>query len=398
MGTGLAQAVPIAVSPILTRIYSPSDMGLFAVYTTMATIIGAIANGRYELAVMLPKKRTESLALIKLGFIISLIISFLLLLVTVIFGKEIARLLGNEDIYLWLFLLPISTLLLSLYQNLSYWNIKSREFKHIAGSRIFQSTGTGLGQLGLGLVVPGGVGLVLGTFIGNLGANLSLLKLFNTKDWFILKGINKKRIKQIGKRFRKFPEIDVPATALNLGATHVPNILFASLFSSIYSGFYYLTLRVLQAPITLISSSVLDVFKEEAAKDYREKGNAKNIYLKTLKILFLIAIVPSVLLYFFIEDIFGFVFGKDWIIAGEYAKILIPALFLRFMSNPLSFMIYIAEKQLCNLIVMIILFVAVVITFFISSNHYEVVYKISIIQSGYYIFHLILSAKLAKVF
>ena len=54
-GATIAQAIPIAISPILTRIYTPEDFGIFALFIAITTIFGTIANGRYELAIMLPK-------------------------------------------------------------------------------------------------------------------------------------------------------------------------------------------------------------------------------------------------------------------------------------------------------------------------------------------------------
>ena len=55
-GTTIAQAIHIAISPILTRIYTPKDFGVYALFTAITAIFGSIANGLYELAIMLFKK------------------------------------------------------------------------------------------------------------------------------------------------------------------------------------------------------------------------------------------------------------------------------------------------------------------------------------------------------
>jgi O-antigen/teichoic acid export membrane protein len=47
-GTTIAQAIPIAISPILTRIYTPEDFGMFALYMSTASLFSVIATGRYE--------------------------------------------------------------------------------------------------------------------------------------------------------------------------------------------------------------------------------------------------------------------------------------------------------------------------------------------------------------
>ena len=38
-GTVLAQALPIAVAPILTRIYSPENFGIFALFYAIVSIL-----------------------------------------------------------------------------------------------------------------------------------------------------------------------------------------------------------------------------------------------------------------------------------------------------------------------------------------------------------------------
>jgi O-antigen/teichoic acid export membrane protein len=70
-GTTIAQAIPIAISPILTRIYTPEDFGVFALYMSLASIISVVATGRYELAIMLPKKDDDAINIVALSTLIS---------------------------------------------------------------------------------------------------------------------------------------------------------------------------------------------------------------------------------------------------------------------------------------------------------------------------------------
>ena len=46
-GTSIAQFIPILISPILTRIYTPEDFGLFALFIAITVMFGSIANGKY---------------------------------------------------------------------------------------------------------------------------------------------------------------------------------------------------------------------------------------------------------------------------------------------------------------------------------------------------------------
>jgi O-antigen/teichoic acid export membrane protein len=69
-GTTIAQAIPIAISPILTRIYTPEDFGVFALYMAIAAIISVVSTGRYEMAIMLPKRNEDVNAIVKLILIL----------------------------------------------------------------------------------------------------------------------------------------------------------------------------------------------------------------------------------------------------------------------------------------------------------------------------------------
>ncbi|MEA1954754.1 MAG: translocase, partial [Campylobacterota bacterium] len=85
-GTTIAQAIPIAISPILTRIYTPEDFGVFALFIAITAIFGGIANARYELAIMLPKKDEDAINIFALGFVITSLISLVLLVLVVAFN------------------------------------------------------------------------------------------------------------------------------------------------------------------------------------------------------------------------------------------------------------------------------------------------------------------------
>jgi O-antigen/teichoic acid export membrane protein len=69
-GTTIAQAIPIAISPILTRIYTPEDFGVFALYMSVVSIVSVVATGRYELAIMLPKKDEDAINIVTLSEVV----------------------------------------------------------------------------------------------------------------------------------------------------------------------------------------------------------------------------------------------------------------------------------------------------------------------------------------
>jgi len=126
-GTTIAQAIPIAISPILTRIYSPEDFGVFALYMSIVGTFAAMATLRYDTAIMLPKKDKDAINIVLLSVMISFFISLIVLLIIFLFNQQITNLLETPDISNWLYVVPLTVLLTGLYQSFNFWNNRKKE-------------------------------------------------------------------------------------------------------------------------------------------------------------------------------------------------------------------------------------------------------------------------------
>jgi len=127
-GTTIAQAIPIAISPILARMYTPEDFGVLALFISISGIFGSIATARYELAIMLPKEDDEAVNITALGIAISFILSFLLFLIALIFHRLLVALIGNPQISAWLYFIPIIVFIIGVYNAMYYFNTRKKYF------------------------------------------------------------------------------------------------------------------------------------------------------------------------------------------------------------------------------------------------------------------------------
>jgi O-antigen/teichoic acid export membrane protein len=174
--------------------------------------------------------------------------------------------------------------------------------------------------------------------------------------------------------------------------------LLTGLFSASTAGFYMLTQRVLNAPISLVASAIGDVFRQEASRQYAEKKECRAVYLSTLKKLVLLSFFPFISLFFIAEHLFAIVFGEEWRIAGEYAAILAPMYFFRFIASPLSSMFMIAEVQKFDLAWQVVLFIFVLISLIFGGYYYSVevaLYSFSLTYCLMFAINLYLSYSLA---
>jgi O-antigen/teichoic acid export membrane protein len=394
-GTTLAQAIPIAVAPILTRIYTPDDFGLFALYVAISSIVGIMATGRYELTIMLPKNERDAANLFIVSILVTHLVSLVLLGVVFFFNRTITRLLGNPEISFWLYFVPLSVLLTGIYQSLNYWSNRKKQYKYLAVNRIIQNSTMSCSQLAAGFSGYNCGGLISGSIIGLGAATISLgIKLFK-EDKTIFFNTTKQEKITIAHRYINFPRYLIFAHLLNSASFQSPNILLNMFFGSSTAGFYMLTRRVISVPMSIVARAIGDIFRQEASHEFIHKGQCIKVFYKTLKLLFLIAVLPFTIFYFIAPDLFAFIFGEQWRIAGKYAQILTPMVFFQFITSPLSLMFMVAEKQRLDLIWQIILFLttssSLAIGYFFESTtcalvlfsgSYSIMYIISVIMSA----------------
>ncbi|WP_373020566.1 lipopolysaccharide biosynthesis protein [Thiomicrorhabdus sp.] len=367
-GTTIAQALPIASAPILTRIFTPEDFGLFAFYFAVVSILSVLATARYELAIVLPKRRDDAYQIVTLSCVISTLVSLLTLLFIWLFERQIAVLLNNTNIANWLYWIPLSIFFMGVYQSLYYWFNREKAYRNMANSRVVLSSTMVVSQIGIGFLTKlSALGLIIGQVAGQVAATLYMGQKF-IKDTRVIHKPHKLKLIALAKRYINFPKYLVVAHTMNASSRQLPNILFNILFSSSVAGFFLLVQRVIGAPITIVGGAVGDVFRQQASKAYAERGECRVEFLSTVRKLTAISILPSLVLLFMAPQLFGFVFGEEWRVAGVYAQILVPMFFLQFIASPLSVLFVIAEKQKEDLLMQVVLLSGILMTFFLTKD------------------------------
>ena len=368
-GTTIAQAIPIAISPILTRLYTPEDFGVFALYMSIASIISVIATGQYELAIMLPKKDEDALNIVALSITISFFVSFISFLIVFFFNSQITALLGNSEISNWLYFIPISVLLTGIYQSFNYWSNRRKQYKRLSTSRVIQSGTTATTNLGMGFAGFGSSGLILGGVLGQ-GMGTSVLgRLILKEDRDKLKSIKIVKMFALSKRYLNFPKITLPHSVFSTMTGQLPIFIISYYFSSRETGFYSFAYKIVMLPIGLISNAYYQVFFESFSKEQYKERFLKQKF-KQINIIFLPLFI---LLWFVLPDIFSFVFGSDWKIAGSYTQALLPLFYLKFISNLFTTTIYIYyEKQFENFMLGILISGMTLISLLIGAYYKDI--------------------------
>ena len=338
-GTGLAQLIPLAVSPLLTRLYTPQDFGVFALYASLLAVLAVLGSARYELALMLPKDDTDALALVALAMAIVLATSAAVLAAVLLFQAGLARWLDSPALGPWLFLVPVSMLLTGLVNTLTVWANRTSRYRQISISRVLQSASAAAVAVALGWGLSrgsqAGVGLVLGAVVGQALAAASLAWPFWRRWGARLQAVGWQPMRAQALRFREFPAINMPHALLDALQGSAVVALIAALFGPTLLGFHALAQRVVRTPMATLGSAVAQVFQKRAADALHAGGDTRRLVDAVLRRLVAVAVAVLPLLWF-APELFAFVFGAAWREAGVYAQILTPWLLLNFMLSPLS--------------------------------------------------------------
>jgi len=229
-GSTIAQAIPVIISPVLTRIFPVADFATLTVVTTLISLLGVIVCGRYEIAIGLPSDEKEAKQLVYLAITVSIIVASLAMILILFFNNHLAVLLNNEAAAPYLLLVPFTALMYGINQALTYWNIRKRNYALMSSSRVSQSIANSGTSLALGYSAWSINGLVLGNITGNVAA--LLYTWFRTKSngglSFNKSEIHTSEMKKLAIKYSDLPKVNgVHALTDMLQATGVVFIISA---------------------------------------------------------------------------------------------------------------------------------------------------------------------------
>lgn len=338
-GTTIAQAIPIAISPILTRIYTPEDFGVFASALSIVGIFLVFSTLKYDMAIVPSSSDSDAKGLVAFSLFIAFIVSSGFFLILSLFSRKIFILLGmNALLSYWVFI-PMSIFTITCHQVFISYKNRLQAYGVISQNRIYQSVVTAIAQISAGFFGFGLFGMIFGYFFGFMVALCLLLKKINIKKVY---PYCRFEFLYLSKKYISFPKYALPQSIVDTLNSHGVVLLISYFYSSLEVGLFALATRVAAVPLSIVGGAVSQVFYAQASRDI---DNIYFLTISTIKKLVLFSFVPYLLLFFFAEWAVLYVFGNAWIGAGEIVEVLTLWLFVRFVSSPLSTIPMIIGKQ-----------------------------------------------------
>lgn len=343
--SALVMLFPMISAPIVARLYSPVDFGIYAVFFSLATILSAISSLELRNVTLLEANRVDAAhgALLAL----STVIAFSLALVVVVFWVPEAWLLSllGPAVLPFLIWLPLSIFLMGGSQVLYTWATREKEYRILARNKFVLGFATMVFQIGIGMTKPGAIGFIIANLLGLLLASMLVSTLFVS------------RLRQLRPRFTlgsaraqfvrhyRLTVWTMPSSLINSLSQFLPDLLINRFFGSALLGQYSLAVRMLNMPITFLSASIQDFFRQQASSEFNDDGHCKSSFWRFFALTAmgaLLLIIPVILL---VPYVFPIIFGTQWTDAGTLIQAVAFLTIVRFVSSPLSYVWIIRNQQ-----------------------------------------------------
>ena len=340
-GSGLAQLITLLALPILTRIFTPAEFGLFAIYLSIANIVGNVAGGRMDSAIMIPKEDKEAFNILALAIVLISITSLAAFLLVVILKSKITSLLSFSPHEWTFYFLPVSIFLISVNRTLTVWVNRFKSFKISSTGRVLQTGSTSGANITLGSFTQLGMP---GLFTGHLtGLSISSLFLLNKskKLWHQHPLPLKSDLKRTLLSNKNFIIFAVPFGLLSIFSAEFLIYYLSIFFSASLVGLYSNGNRIINYPLSLITVAFSSVFYQRISAG----NNALKVFRLSWLLNFLLAFFMLIPVVLWGEAIFAFVLGDEWRMSGKFASILVPLAVSSFAARSVASVFSLLRKN-----------------------------------------------------
>jgi lipopolysaccharide exporter len=332
-GSAMAQGIGLSLSPIISRLFTPEDFGVFGSFGAVTAAMAAIATLDYSAAIMLPARREDAGQVLLLSCAVSVAITMLFASVCLLGPTWVLSLVDGHDFWL-LPLLVLACLVGGVNVSLQAWCVRTKAFRDTSVSQIVRGGSSSGLQVALGFAGAGALGLLLSSVLAEALASLNLWRVVRGDIRDFYQGTTLRRLKAAATDFLDFPLYSATQNLLNALSTGVPVLLLAHYFGIAAAGAYAFSMRLLSAPMSLVFTALRQVLLQKAAEMQHQGRPLSPLFLKSTVGLFVLGLPPVVIISTWSPQLFAWAFGEQWHMAGEFARYLNIWLLFAFCNLP----------------------------------------------------------------
>lgn len=336
-GTAAAQVLNLASYPFLARLYSPADFGVFATFVAASAIPGAVACGRFDLAVPTAPSAGR-FAILWLCVLFATLMGALAALGGAIYWWGVE---GVSD--------PVRPLLLGLcvfftgFCAAGALFLMRHDWYRVNSASLLARTGAVVAlQIGLAFVAPSPLSLIVG-FTAGFAVQALIFA------WTIWRHIEPgpprpRQMRAMFRRYKRQVAVDIPSTFVAAVSYNLLTFMLAAHYGQVAVGLYALGARIAIMPLQLFNDSLGQVFFQKAAAAERERGHFWPEMKFNLTVSGLISLGALFGLWLLAHPFIRLYLGAEWEPAADMLVVLAPMLAARSLAMSIATTVFVMRK------------------------------------------------------
>lgn len=327
-GTLAGQLAVFAVTPLLSRLYSPAAFNDFGVYLAVSGIFSVLATLRLEAAVPVAHSDADALGLTRLALQSSALFGVLAAAFTVA-ALQAGWLSAAASPWGLAGVVGVSVFLIGTFQALSALHIRQDRYGTIARAKTTQGLGLAAGQIALGLLSPTSLAFAAGDAAGRLAGLSQLYRQYRQAP----APEQGERALPLLRRYRQFPLYSMPAAGINALGSQAPLLLLGLAFAPAVAGLYVFANRLVAVPVGLIARTLGQVYLGEVGKVQAREGALRPVLTRYLLAAGAATALGAGLALVLAPQLVPWLFGEQWTAA---LPVLSALLLLALIQVPAS--------------------------------------------------------------
>lgn len=318
--SALMMLLPLIVTPILSRLYTPEEYGDWGVFSSVFYIVNSFLFLSYENSIVKTNERDDVPNLIGVSAISASLVIFLTF-VTFFIGRLLG--VGFFVDFPSLFLLIIILIAQAAHTLCNCIANREKKYGVMSISNIISGVTQASFRILFGIIPLVTYGLIVGNVIAQVATTIFIiifLRYFFNKSFF--QNLSVKKMRELAYDNRKFPLYDAPARLIEFSVGNLALIILTFYWSKEVIGCYSMIMQFLLLPIAVVGSAMGNVFYREISENVNDKQTIRQTTKRASRITFGLCFLPMLFLACGGDHILVYILGERWKTAGIIALCL----------------------------------------------------------------------------
>jgi teichuronic acid exporter len=337
----LAQGIGVLSTPLLTRLYEPSDFAALNIFSNCVAFAAVLLSLRFEFMVQLPREERDAVAVVRLVVMLTVAGCVVSVPALWIWRSSLAGALGNQALAGTLVLVPLTGAIVSISLALQHLAQRRRSFRLSSVSEIVARCGY-FGSALIGRwITPGPAGLLAANVASVVGKTAWLVWRTPAPGGARADGAPRPMLDGAGMKraARTYLRLATSLVSSHLMLTLtglLPSIFISRAYGAETLGQFALVALTIFLPSGLLGTAVGQVYYQRAASRWSDGHGFLDLWSMTVRKLLTMGIPIYAAAALVSPWAYPLIFGAAWTEAGEFASWVAIAAFFAFLSGPLD--------------------------------------------------------------